>query len=437
MEKINRFLHDYIFLILFCAIPIILLGVLLYVKTVNVPFWDQWELVPIIEHIRAGHFLFGDFWHQHNEHRLFFPQLIMVAAAIFSHWNTKVECLIGFVVAFCSFCLFMSVLINRHKEITKKYLFLLLPLLLSIIWFSPVQVENWIWGWQIQWFLNVLGLMIVVFAIARAKKTFTRSDLALLIAGALLSQYSLANGTLIWPLAIVALLFYKVDWKKVLTIFIFGTLSTALYFYHYVSPPNPKSSIFHNPFEYIHYVLIYLGRSLTFVDRLTPILGLLLLTLFAGFILGSFKYSRRRFINGLPWFVMGSYAVATALITGLGRLGFGLSEAASSRYTTISSLLLVSIIVLAWENRDILKVITKRTYNFTCFAAIFVGFGLCLSNAAWGVNSMNTRSQYMTDIKNCTHLADPSQICLLSTYPSITTVEPRLAYLKEIHWGGY
>jgi len=48
---------------------------------VPVPYWDQWEFVPLLEKTYHGQLTFHDLWAQHNEHRILFPRIIMLALA--------------------------------------------------------------------------------------------------------------------------------------------------------------------------------------------------------------------------------------------------------------------------------------------------------------------------------------------------------------------
>ena len=123
------------------VIPALLLGVMLMQKTVNVPFYDQWELVPKIENLQQGNFLVDDLWQQHNEHRLFFPRLLMLGSAVLTDWNTNYEILISFILAIASFVLLIKTLQTTNRK--RLAIPFLLPLVLSVIWFSPVQSENW------------------------------------------------------------------------------------------------------------------------------------------------------------------------------------------------------------------------------------------------------------------------------------------------------
>ena len=71
--------------------PLALLAILIFVFSENIPFWDQWELVPSIELMRSGDLSIGDLWEQHNEHRLFFPKIIMLSLAALTSWNVQAE----------------------------------------------------------------------------------------------------------------------------------------------------------------------------------------------------------------------------------------------------------------------------------------------------------------------------------------------------------
>jgi len=134
---------------------------------------------------------------------------------------------------------------------------------------------------------------------------------------------------------------------------------------------------------------------------------------------------------------MGLYAIASSMATAMSRMGLGLGQAYTSRYTTISSLLLVATVVICVESRGIFKVWFKGLYRPIAFFVTIAVFGLVLLNVAWGIHGSNIRSRELTDSKACTHTAQPSQACLLYAYPNAEVVQGRLDYLKQIHWGGY
>ena len=436
MEKIKSLSKTQKLAWLLTLLPIICLVGLLYLKTVNVPFWDEWELVPIFQHLHAGHFWWSDFWMQHNEHRLLFPNLILVGLAYVTRWNVRIESFISVLVAILSFGILLRLLVTMgHKS--KQAIPLFLPLLLAVIWFSPVQIENWQWGWQLEWFLNILGVTLVAYAISKLKNSsLSYKALSLILAGGILAQYSLGNGTLIWPIVVALLIYLRLPLKQILTVAVTGVVTTFLYYWHYTNPGEPSKSLFlKQPFQFVKYFFIYLGRPLSFMHKTTALLGLLLFVSFISLSIYLLVYKRDAFKRVVPFVFLGLYALGSAFITDLARLGFGTVEAYSSRYTTISSLLLISVLVLFWASADELKFLKHRRYLYTT-AALVVSLLVCV-NVAWGVHSASEQYQKLTTTKACTHLTQPTTSCLLTAYPNAQIVSGRLEYIKSIHWGGY
>jgi hypothetical protein len=420
------------------SLPVLFLGILLILKTVNVPFWDQWELVPIVQDYKTGHLSLHDLWQQHNEHRIFFPRIVMMILAIITHWNTRVEAFAGFLVAIVGFFVLYLIFRQSQKRITTATVFLLT--LFSFIWFSPAQYDNWLWGWQVQWFLCVLGIMTVTYSLSLIAKSRSadRKSVILLLVGGILAQYSLGGGLLIWPVAIAALMYLRISKKVTLLITSIATITTVLYYLHYQNPAGPSKSLaLHEPIQFIRYFFIYLGRPLSFLHKLTFVLGFITFSVFVALAVYMLMKKPKLFTSSIPWIALGLFAIGSALITDLSRLGLGVSQAYSGRYATISSLLLISTIMLLYYNlNDIKKMIPTYFYPLRNIAIAGV-IVLVASNFVWGVHGTYKQSQYLSDIQHCTHQPSPADVCLLSAYPNKSKLIPRLDYLKSIHWGGY
>jgi len=418
-------------------LPIVLMCALVLRYSVNVPFWDEWELTPIFQHLHAGHFFFADFWQQHNEHRLLFPTLALVGLAGITHWNLQVESFASLLVATCSFLLLMKMVSGSKRIMSKRESLLLF--LLALIWFSPVQMENWLWGWQLEWFMNVLGVALVAYGIFRIKvRSLSHASLGLILAGGVLAQYSLGNGTLVWPIIIAIMLYKRLKITQTLATFITGLATTFLYYFHYVNPGEPSKTLaLKEPLHFIEYFFGYLGRPLSFYHKPAMAIGLVLVAIFVSLNAYLFIRQRKAFDKNLPWLFLGLYALGSATITGVARLGFGVSEAFSSRYTTISSLLVVSVIMLCWNNRQVLGKLAGDKHKLIWPLVVLGVFGLVFIEAAWGVHAANTKHQQLLASEQCTHVAAPTPSCLLSAYPNQSIVSSRLAYIKSIHWGGY
>ncbi len=95
--------------------PLVFLLCVIFKYAVAVPYWDQWELVPLLEKMDAGGLTFHDLWAQHNEHRILFPKIIMLALARLTGWNTYYELTVNVVLALVLFAVFV-----RQMKITAR-----------------------------------------------------------------------------------------------------------------------------------------------------------------------------------------------------------------------------------------------------------------------------------------------------------------------------
>src|SRR5262245_62975011 len=85
-------IHSWLAIALLLAfIPLAYLIVMVATYSVDVPFADQWALVPLLEKSYRGTLTLRDLWSQHNEHRLLFPRMIMLVLARLSGWNLRYE----------------------------------------------------------------------------------------------------------------------------------------------------------------------------------------------------------------------------------------------------------------------------------------------------------------------------------------------------------
>ena len=76
---------------LLTVIPMAHVAGIIGVYGVDVPYWDQWRLVPLLAALDDGTMRVSDLWAIHNEHRVLFPRLVMLGLAQLSGWNTRWE----------------------------------------------------------------------------------------------------------------------------------------------------------------------------------------------------------------------------------------------------------------------------------------------------------------------------------------------------------
>ena len=337
-------------------VPLALLVCVVARYAVDVPYLDQWELVPLLEKSYHGELTLHDLWTQHNEHRILFPQIIMLALARLTGWNIRCELAVNVILALGIFAVFACQLKMTKQKLGVGSLSWAVPAV-SLVVFSLSQHQNWLWGWQLQMFLNLLAVLGGIVLLAQATFHWRRFVAA---AGlGIVATYSFANGALFWPIGLAILFIGTAGIRERKPALIGWTLIGGLtlwsYFYHYHKPEEHPalSLIFQMPLEYIAYVFKYIGSTCAQgVGGSRAIDGVLafmfgvfgMVTLgWAGVMLVRKQIAGFRVL--LPYFAMSLYSIGSALITGVGRLGFGSNQALASRYCTMETPLWVSLIV--------------------------------------------------------------------------------------------
>jgi len=341
---------------LLALIPLVFLIFVVMTYAVPVPFLDQWDMVPLLQKTYGGELAFHDLWAQHIEHRLIFPQLIMLGLARLTGWNIRYELAANIVLAVG----IMAIIVRQIRQTGRKLgvdLDWAIPASALTV-FSVSQYENWLWGWQLQMLLNVLA--VIGGTVLLSKQPFRWGRFAGAALLGIVATYSFANGAAFWPIGLLILLVVTAGQKQ-RAASIAGWLGVSIltmwsYWYHYQqSADNPllRQAIL-MPLEYAHYVINYLGGiyaqfppSANLINRaLVLVLGLggPCVAVWLGWRMA--RRGKEDFIAVLPFLAMSAYSVCGALLTGLGRVVLGSDQAFSSRYCTMVVPMWVSVVVL-------------------------------------------------------------------------------------------
>lgn len=359
-------------------IPLIYLIFIVIKFKVDVPFWDQWELVPLLEKYYQGTVGFSDLWAQHNEHRPLFPRLIMLILAKISNWDITYELAVNILLA-------LGILGAIVYQINKSLMTNLLLPIISLMIFSLAQAENWLWGWQIQFFLNIFA--VVVGFIILTNPPLTRLSFVLTLILGIIATYSVANGLLFWPIGLLMLLLNCDNQNRriYITAWLFISVIVFLsYFYTYHQPEQHPSLffVFYRPLVFISYVLTYLGALLsTFNTEGAFIFGLLGVSIFSLTPWILIKAKKMNLQTLLPLISLGLYAIGTAVITGIGRAGFGALQAKSFRYVAFSSLFWVINVILLYLLGTKQRVF--RLLSIISIVAVVFLVGLSSAHGTW------------------------------------------------------
>jgi len=317
---------------------------ILYVPT-NVIFCDEWRFVPMIESMHNHQLSWQDIWAPLNEHRFVLIKLLFLLSALFFQMNTKVLMLLSVV------CLTLtSLMLYRYFtiHIPNKYAaFLYLPvhyLLLSIR-----QWENFTMGIQLVDFAMILFLVASLLVMDKALQKNKISLFLFSICLASLSSLFWGIGIFTFLLLIAQFECYRLPTLKktwYTRIVLYAATLFAAYAFIYLSKQETRIMFIltHIP-EAAMYCMINIGNTLIGEFANKPILWVHLLF---GFVLATL-YIRVLWIyfrgkadvkKNIPMvailFIF--FSLVMSFLLTYSRAHFGLIQAATSRYATLTML---------------------------------------------------------------------------------------------------
>jgi hypothetical protein len=391
------------FLFVLLLLPVVYLVSLVAKCGVNVPYADEFGMAPLLVKAHDHAVTLTDLFRQHNEHRYFFPHLLFIAFAWLGRGDLRLEMFSSvFFVLLVSLNLWLLARKTIPGSVSQS---LVLVFLFNLFLFSPVQAENWTWGFQFPLFLCNFLFCCGLLTAASGLHIATKFLVCLVLT--LVATFSFGGGVLLWaltfPLALV--LHHEMSWKSRIALAVawggaaLGAI--ALYFFHYVRPPlHPTIAASRNPIDYFLYVTTFLGAHLSRASRLEPILqavtvGSGLLVLWGIAVAYTIRYRRDSDLTKrtLPWLALGVYAVLNALLAAAARIGFGVNQALDSRYTSFSLYLGIAVIgLLAIIKQDMRSRDSGRRFAGICVrseTALLTAFAaFSLTAFMWGRTTM-------------------------------------------------
>ncbi len=364
----------YFFMILAFAVPIVMVAMLARIS-VNVPFWDDWATSELVVAMDRHLLTFADLWAQHNEHRMFVPNVIMMILAKMGGWNLTHEILFSAVLVICSQVVLYALL---RRTISGLWLAIAFALVTFCL-YSTAQAENWLWGFQIAWFLIELFMLAMVWLLTASRVDFRMYATAVAIC--FLASFTMSSGLNLWAVGLAILLIRRSSEARI-TLWILASIGTAALYFHGWSKSglqtNPAYGLTH-PVELIGYVFAYLGSGFGSWFGLAGaiVLGVLVLVAFCKLTLTYFfEHGRSIADPEIAWISVGMFSVLSACMTAVGRSAFGLGQSLAGRYTTFSDLLWIATIALiarSWYcGRGTPTVAHWRVLRVTAIAALFL-----------------------------------------------------------------
>jgi hypothetical protein len=354
-----------------------------YVATygVNVPFYDDWDYIPIFTKAWQGTLSFGELWNfQHNVHRIFIPYCIQLITDSLTRYNVKADMFVGVgLLTVETACL----LFLAYKRLTKenKSLFLLLPIPWLI--FNLKQWEILLWAGTMPLFcINVFTVVTITLLDIIDVPNF-------LFVGAIISgfcaTFSNFNGLLIWPLGLL-LLFFKSNpssgWRKRLTrpIFLIWFAAAiavyAAFFSNFCSTfggnsPTDSLTSMKDPLRALHFYLMVLGNVLAVHKSGSLAVGLFVFALSGWLLLSVSKGWVKNGQRLAAPAVLVLYGLITGWIIEIGRIKYGMEYAMSSRYACYGAVLCAAVYLFAISCQHRYQ----RIQNFIVVVTVLIIFG--------------------------------------------------------------
>ncbi len=351
-NKEERFVLGLGRLALILGLVAFLVSVALTVRTyMPCPFWDEWSEISPVAH-GAGFSSWGWLWSQHNEHRILITRLLLLADLQF-FGGKNISLLIEM---YLTQALLLAAICHAVERFTNfpRYLKTTLDGLFAFCLFHPNQAQNLTWPFQVSF---ILAFAIATFAFL-AIAFFERFRLSVLVViglslAPLLAALNVAGGLLIGPVSIAFAIFKRLRVRHIVAMTALFSASTVAYLtgYYAADPKHPPFAALRQVKDILVYVLTYFGASWTRLlphkERVTCLISFVCF----GFLTVRAVRNRSRTSN-FEWFCIAEcvFMIATASVTAIGRLQFGVGQAYAGRYQTPAMLYWGSLCALALIN---------------------------------------------------------------------------------------
>jgi hypothetical protein len=315
--------------------------------------WDRWTYYTL------DHYSLKWFFQQHVDHRLAAPRVLFAIDHLVFHGR-------GWFLIICSYCVqaLTWILLWRlsaricRQDFTER---VILAAAIASCLFSGQQWINFVWPFQVQFPMVYCAAIASLFALWKAAQPESRRDawVAVTIAAAAISTYSMVNGVLLWPVLLLAALWLRMPRRSMAAIAAGTLLFGVAYFYHFhraIVPVHQGDA--ERPARVAIFFLAQMGSPLsplammckTEKARLAAATipgGLLALTLLAAFVM---LWRRRDLYNNARALLL-FYCVflaATSASIAYGRSEDSPFDAFTSKYLTPPYLLWASLLLVAW-----------------------------------------------------------------------------------------
>jgi hypothetical protein len=311
---------------------------------IDVPFWDEWLLPPLIALRDRGELGLSQLMVPHNEHIPFFPRLVLLALAGLTNWDLWYECVANLVLGLVSL-MPLLLWLRRDARLDGAWRQALYATV-AIVVLSLNQWENWMWGWQVEVFLCTAALTWGIFAL-----TSMRGVGSVVIASicGVVASFSFASGLLFWPATLPAA---WGRWKRRPLIFagwLAVGVATMAWYAHAIMPQISASGGIRPPTPGVLLTTAsrVLGTSLTGSASAgsAELVGVIGVLAAVGLGVAAYRTRTASDVEAWPWWTLLLFGLASMVMIAYGRT-LSPGGPIPSRYLTFANFAWTALAVL-------------------------------------------------------------------------------------------
>ncbi len=348
-----------------------------------IQFMDQWDCIDSYHNYKDSNIpLKNWFFAKHNEHRIALPRLEALIDYNFGLTNVF---LLSVIWISQMTHLFLLWILFRDLLNPPRWVSFALFAFTGCFLFSSIQMENFTWGFQVQ-FVQVYLFATLSFLLLGRSKWYTEKRKPVLgwlcfftaILAALLSTFSMANGLIVMVILCLQSLLMRFSWKST---GLLASLSIIL-FYLYLQVKLPEDQLsssisldLNAGFFLFKFIGVYLSLPLAkFSSDISTTIWVsgCGLTILAGAML--FQFLRRKEASRTSFTLISIllFCIATAAATALGRQELSLLQATADRYSTASLIFWPTLIIYLFDVSRLFR--SKLTSILTQSLTVAVAF---------------------------------------------------------------
>jgi hypothetical protein len=406
--------------LLLVLLPVVFAFLYVHRFGVNVPYHDQWAEIPLFRKLISGRLELSDLFALHNEHRIFFPRVVMLLMGVSTAYNVVAE------MYFIQACAVVTLIVFwlAFRDGNRYRLLLFVPV--AFLLFSLRQHSSMLQGIQIVVAMTQTAAVLAFYCLHLSRnEDYRKFTFPVALVSGTVASFSFLQGLFVWPVGFLQLLIVPMQRsaKRVLVAVwaLVGGAEWFLYFFSFSSRGDRSLDYFlYAPLTAAKYLLTLAGGSLFWRAEFAWLGGLVILGLSA---IALFWILRSRELGDYSfWIAVLSFVVFFMLAAMIGRLEAGAEQAITSRYVNFSILLPISVYAI------LVKISLEK--RFLSAIALLVGMSALILSSLFNSYERGLKAGAATKESR------EKSAFILSTYRSqpsevLATLSPQFKPAKE------